>query len=194
VTDPGASRQAERMGGLGSAAVASGSEADFTRIFEAEFDYVWNTLRRLGVHEADIEDQVHELFLRVHRQLARYDRTRPLRPWLFAFAVRITAEYRRLARNRREISGLPQELEDPAPGAEDQLARVELQSQVLRALDTIDADRRAVFVAVDIDGHSGPEVAASLQIPLNTVYSRLRLARDDFAAALRRLQKRRGAP
>jgi RNA polymerase sigma-70 factor, ECF subfamily len=194
VTDLEGIRQAERMVLPCSVTVEAGPELDFAAIFEAEFDYVWNTLKRLGIRDADVEDQVHELFLRVHQQLARYDRARPLRPWLFAFAVRIAAEYRRLARNRREISGLPPELEAPEPGADDQLARAQVQAWVLQALETLSAEKRAVFVAVDIDGHSGPEVAAALEVPLNTVYSRLRLAREDFAAAMRRVQKRRGTP
>ena len=95
-----------------------GATLDFDRLFEAELDYVRHSLRRLGVREADLDDEVNEVFLRVHRQLASYDAARPLRPWLFAFAARVAAEHRRRAHVRREVPGLPLDIEDGAPNSE----------------------------------------------------------------------------
>ena len=45
---------------------ASASAPDLGAIFEEHFDYLWNRLRRLGVREADLEDLVHEVFIKVH--------------------------------------------------------------------------------------------------------------------------------
>jgi RNA polymerase sigma-70 factor (ECF subfamily) len=61
---------------------------------------------------------------------------------------------------------------------------------VLKALESIKLDRRTVFVMVELNGHSVPEVAEALALPLNTAYSRLRLARREFVAAVRRLSLR----
>ena len=72
-----------------------------------------------------------------------------------------------------------------------QLARERKRRLVQIALDEIELDRRAVFVLHDIDGFTGEEVARTLAIPLGTVYSRLRLAREDFSAKMRRLQAKR---
>lgn len=190
MTDPAGPGQEPSVTGTVAAAQVTPT-SDFARLFEDEFGYVYHSLRRLGVREADLEDQVHELFLRVHRQRSQFDPARPVRPWLFAFAARVASEYRRLARNRREVPGLPEELGDASVGHDTELQRIELRRRVLRALEALDFDRRTVLVALDIDGHSAPEMAAALGIPLNTVYSRLRLARSDFKAAFRRLG---GAP
>jgi RNA polymerase sigma-70 factor (ECF subfamily) len=65
---------------------------------------------------------------------------------------------------------------------------------VMRALDTLDLQRRAVFVMSELGGHTMPEIAETLSVPLNTAYSRLRLARQDFESAVRRLQPARRAP
>ena len=63
---------------------------------------------------------------------------------------------------------------------------------MLAALDTLDLDRRAIITMHDLYGHPIPEVATALAIPLNTAYSRLRLARQDFLAAVARRRSTRG--
>ena len=52
------------------------------------------------------------------------------------------------------------------------------------ALAQVELHRRAVLILKDIDGQSIPEIAHALGIPLNTAYSRLRLARADLAGIL----------
>ncbi len=159
-------------------------------LFEEHFAYVWNALRRLGVREADLEDLVHDVFLKVHLRLAEYDASRAFRPWLFGFAYRVAADYRRLARHRVEVLGSHADPTDPA-GAPDRQVEVAQQWRLVHeALDSIELDRRAVFVLHDIDGESAPSVAEALSIPLNTVYSRLRVAREEFGVAVRRLRAR----
>ncbi len=173
--------------GAGDSAVAAGP-ADFRALYEAEFNYVYNSLRRLGVAERDLEDLIHEVFLAFHRGRDHYDPARPLRPWLFGIAFRISSDYRRRAQHRYEV---PEEREvaDATPGADEQLVWRERRPLVLRALDTLDLDRRAVFVMHEIDGCTMPEIATVLAAPLNTLYSRLRLAREEFATFVRRHQR-----
>jgi RNA polymerase sigma-70 factor (ECF subfamily) len=165
----------------------------FRAIFDTEFSYVWNTLRRLGVRDADLRDQSQEVFLVVHDLLPDYDPHRPIRPWLFAIAYRVASRYRSLARNKREIvGGDPAEPEDPAPRADQRLEADEARALLLEAIEGIDLPRRAVFILSEIEELPMAEIAASLQIPVNTAYSRLRLAREDFAAAVQRIRARRG--
>jgi RNA polymerase sigma-70 factor (ECF subfamily) len=168
---------------------------DFRAVFEAECAYVWTTLRRMGVAERDVEDVAHETFLRVAAHLPDYDPGRPLRPWLFVFAMRMARDYRRLARHRREVVGVADE-SAPAAGArpDDALEAREAHALVMRALDALDWDKRVVFVACAIEEREVAEVAASLGIPRNTVASRLRSARGEFTAAVRRLSPRGGRP
>jgi RNA polymerase sigma-70 factor (ECF subfamily) len=171
---------------------ASRSTPDLGAIFDQHFDYVWATLRRLGVRDADREDLVHEVFLKVHARLNDYDPERPLRPWLFGFAYRVAADYHRLARHRVEVLGDTAEAQATAEPADERIARIERRDLFLEALRSLDLDRRAVLIMHDLDEVPIPEIAEMLGIPLNTAYSRLRLAREQLAAAAMRLRVARG--
>ena len=167
---------------------------DFTAVFEGELGYVWNALRRLGVPTQDLEDKTHDVFVAVYKRRAEFDDARPIKPWLFGFAFRVAAAHRRLARMRREVldDGL-----DTRGGAstdddaEDALSRGRDRELLMRALDDLDLDRRAIIVMHDLDGHAMPEIARALDVPLNTAYSRLRLARGELRAAVEK--RKRGA-
>lgn len=164
----------------------------FRFLFETEFSYVWNTLRRLGVHESDVLDQAQEVFLVVHSLLADYDASRPVRPWLFAIAYRIACRYRSLARHRREVRGdAAYEPIDPAPAADQKMEMDQARELLLEAIQGIDLPRRAVFILSEVEEQPMADIAAALQIPVNTAYSRLRLAREDFEQAASRILARR---
>ena len=165
---------------------------EFDELYRAEFPYVWRTLRRLGVAPADVEDLVHDVFVVVHRRLDDYDRRRAIRPWLFGIAFRLASENRRRARNRHEV---PTSSVDPPakePTAEAMLESDERRQLVLGCLQALSLDQRAVLILVDIDGEAPADVGASLKIPIPTVYSRLRVARSRFAAAVGRARLRQG--
>jgi RNA polymerase sigma-70 factor (ECF subfamily) len=165
---------------------------DFGDLFSKEFDYVWFTLRRLGVPPRDLEDVAHDVFMHVHKHLADYDARRPIRAWLFGFAYRVASDYRRLARHRLEQLDAQPEIEDRAPSVVDQVERKQMLDIASAALDELELGRRAVFILHDVEGLSAPEIAETLNIPLNTAYSRLRLARKQFNKSLARWRLRRG--
>jgi RNA polymerase sigma-70 factor (ECF subfamily) len=165
---------------------------NFSTIFRSEFDYVWNSLRRLGVPVRDLEDLAHDVFFRVYERLADYDVARLLRPWLFGFCFRVASDYRRRFSNRREVLNGETETQDTAPTALDRLVQAETMTLAQTALNGVEIERRAVFILHEIDGCTVPEIASALGLPLNTGYSRLRLAREEFHAALHRERLRRG--
>lgn len=152
-------------------------DPSFGAIFETYFSYACRALRRLGVREADLEDVAQELFLTIHRALPDSDRSRPMKPWIFGFVVRHAANYRRLAWHRgREL--------DDTPVSPRIVARLDAKRTVLRALDALDYDKRTALVLHDMEGFSAGEIAGFLEVPENTVYSRVRLAREAFRRAI----------
>jgi RNA polymerase sigma-70 factor (ECF subfamily) len=164
----------------------------FEAVFEAEFSYVCRTLRRLGIAERDLDDVAQEVFVAVYRRYSDYDPERPVRPWLFSFALRVAANYRRLAKHRREVPEPEREVAGKGLTPEGLAARNEARALVHKGLEKLDFDRRVVLVMHDIDGFSVPEISQVLSVKVNTVYSRLRLARRDFERAVRRIQAQGG--
>jgi RNA polymerase sigma-70 factor, ECF subfamily len=179
-----------QRGGVGSG--SSDPPLDLGAIFEEHFDYLYTRLRRLGVREADLEDVVHDVFIKVHANLTEYDRSRALRPWLFGFAFRAAADYRRLARHRLEVLGSSIEPVDGSLPADRRLENGEERSLVETALESVELERRALLLLHDVDEVSVPAIARELGIPVATAYSRLRIAREELTAAVTRLRKARG--
>lgn len=171
---------------------APSTALDLREIFDAHFDYVWTTLRRLGVRDSDLEDVAHEVFIKVHARLTDYDRSRPIRPWLFGFAFRVAADHQRLARHRVEVLGLTSEPVDAARRPDQQMEADDERRLVEAALECVEMERRAVLLMHDADDVPIPEVARALEINVNTAYSRLRLARRDLAEAIERLRSKEG--
>lgn len=162
----------------------------FEDVYRAERDYLWRTLRRLGVSERHLEDLAHDVLVVVHRKLVDYDPARPLRPWLFGIATRVASDFRRRASNvhetpRDDVEGI---VENHTDAPDRMLEDAQRRALVYRALDGLDEDKRAVFILHEIDGETIPIVAEALSIPLNTAYSRLRVAREEFAQQIRRIE------
>jgi RNA polymerase sigma-70 factor (ECF subfamily) len=161
---------------------------DFNRLYEAELDYVWASLRRLGVPSASLEDICHDVFVTAWRKIADYDPNRPIRPWLFGIAYRLASDLRNRAYQQREVLDDEADAVDESRGPHEQAEQAQAKATVARALQQIPIERRGVFVMHDIDGTPIPEIAETFGIPLNTAYSRLRLARRDFEQAVSKMQ------
>jgi RNA polymerase sigma-70 factor (ECF subfamily) len=164
---------------------------NFDAIYQEYFDFVWRSLRRLGVPEAALDDASQEVFLVVYRRRGDFEGRSSVKTWLFGIAAHVA---RRQARTARRHPA--EELPDPAPASpgarspQDEAARREDVQLLYAILDDLDHDRRAVFVMAELDQLTAPEIAEALGVPLNTVYSRLRTARHEFEASLKRRQVR----
>lgn len=173
------------------------SAKTFAGWYKEHFPYVFHTLRRLGVAPSDLEDMTHDVFVVLYRTLDRYDVERPLKPWLFGIAFRLTSDYKQRAFRWREVASEDKKLwqhRDPSEAPDANLAFADEQKIALDALADLDLDQRAVFILHELDGYTIPEAAEALKIPINTLYSRLRRGRERFAQAVEKLlATRRGS-
>lgn len=148
-----------------------------------------HTLRRLGVREAELEDTAHDVFSTAWRRLETWDTSRPMRPWLFGIAFKVVSNQRAARTGKEELTEDMLDFHSPSdrPDAifEGELTR----RHVLAALEQLPLEQRALFVGHDIEKTPITELAQSFDIPLNTAYSRLRLARQRFENVFAQLQE-----
>jgi RNA polymerase sigma-70 factor, ECF subfamily len=166
----------------------SAQATSFRAMYEAHVDFVWRNLRRLGVAESDAPDRTQEVFVVAHKKFTEFEeRGHGPRAWLFQIVLRVASEHRRHKRRHPEDAdgGVAQDRQSIDAHQTNELARREALQQLDRALATVDVDRRAVLVLHEVEEMTAPEIAESLGIPVNTVYSRLRVARVELEAALR---------
>jgi RNA polymerase sigma-70 factor (ECF subfamily) len=116
--------------------------------------------------------------------------------WLFGISMRVARDRLKLAYSRRRvdderaITECIDEQADVSEVAERRQAAVILEA----LLDELPIEQRAVFTLFELDSMTGDQIAELLEIPLGTVYSRLRLAREAFQRGVARLSARdRGA-
>jgi RNA polymerase sigma-70 factor (ECF subfamily) len=165
---------------------------DITLVYETHFRYVWRCLRSLGVPSPQLDDALQDVFLVVQRRLPDFDGNAQLSTWLYAIALRVARKYR--ARTRRDAvpasdeSDAHEELAAPDADQEATLQRSERLLLARAALDALDDEKREVFVLAQVEQMSAPEIASIVGVPVNTVYSRLRAARQAFSAAVEALK------
>src|SRR5437868_10401102 len=157
-------------------------------IYEKHADFVFRSLRRLGVPEGDMADAIQEVFLTVHRALGGFEGRSSLPTWLFTICRSIARDRRRRAYRRYEVSdGTVVEAEpDRAADAPTRLEHRRKLAELERILAAIPEDQSLVFVLFEIERMTGEEIAEALGVPVPTVHSRLRLARAAFRTALAR--------
>ena len=133
----------------------------------------------LVVHDsAAAEDIAQEAFLAALRALDRFDRRRPLGPWLHRIVVNRAIDWTR-ARALRAESTADAAPEAPAPDAPEPF-----DDEVLSALAELGPEHRAVVVLRHLLGYTPGEIATLLDLPRGTVNSRLRRALDALSLAL----------
>jgi len=160
----------------------------FEQVYAQHFEFVWRSLRMLGVEQAALADLSQDVFSTVARQLSSFEGRSSLRTWVFGIAQHLASNHRR--RRARKLDRL-QPLTDahagnePSPHAHAEGR--EAADLVVRFCAELEESRRAVFVLGLLEGVPAAEIAALLELPLNTVYTRMHALRH---ALKRRLDER----
>ena len=163
---------------------------DFDIIYRAWFGQVLRWVRRLGGPTSDHEDLAQDVFVIAKRRLEAFDGEN-LGGWLYRITRNRVRDYRRLKWYQVVNSGVTESADailehrsGPLEILETKRNCVTLERQLLRLRDA----ERVALLLLELDGHSGEEIAEMLGVPLNTVWSRIRRARLKLAASGARLE------
>jgi RNA polymerase sigma-70 factor (ECF subfamily) len=167
----------------------------FESVYQQYFDFVWSGARRLGVSAAALDDVVQEIFMVIHAKLHTVRQPQSLRSWIYGVVRRTVSDHHRAQRTRDASTGAyaitTELLQHGPPTPSDLKERNDQMALLFTLLEEIDWPKREVFMLAELEGMTAPEIAESLEIPLNTAYSRLRAARIAFEEGLARRSARR---
>ncbi len=170
--------------------VCSGSVVSHDRLetmYRAHHQVIWRTLRRLGFSPEAAADYTQQAYLiALERMDDIYQGSE--KAFLFSTAIRLGRTAARKLR-RMDLSDdvdLGSDMGGSAQAADDRQVALQLLERVF---SNMDVDLVTVFSLYEIEGMSSPEIAELLDIPLGTVASRLRRARETFRDKAARLEK-----
>src|SRR3954452_13861166 len=147
---------------------------------------VYRLAYRLTGNQHDAEDLTQEVFVRVFRSLSSYT-PGTFEGWLHRLTTHLFLDQAR-RKQRIRFDGLPDDVGDRLPGREPGPERAwehnNLDYDVQHALDALPPDFRAAVVLCDIEGLSYEEIAATLDVKLGTVRSRIHRGRAALRQAL----------
>jgi RNA polymerase sigma-70 factor (ECF subfamily) len=162
------------------------SDRRLENLVRAYLPFVWRVLRRMGLSEQDADDAVQSVFIAVTSRIDSLVEGSE-RAFLYRTAANVALRVRRTYRRRPDYAPEPlDESPDDMPNPEQLLDERRARQRLDRLLMGLPSDLRAPFVLFEIEGLSQPEIAEALGIPVGTVASRLRRARDVFAQKARR--------
>jgi len=171
------------------AVVAVASNLRLRELFDHNLDFVWRSLRRLGVPSTVVDDAAQEVFLVASRRLADIELGRE-RSFLFATALRVASDARRaVARRGEHVDDALDHIADDAPSPAELADRQRARAVLDRVLDGMDLELRAVFVLYELEEMTMADIGITLELAPGTVASRLRRAREAFQAAVTRLRR-----
>jgi RNA polymerase sigma-70 factor (ECF subfamily) len=159
---------------------------DFRAFYDEHLARVWRALARFGVARADLPDAVQEVFLVAFRKLPEFEGRSKPSTWLVGISYRVASDRRRMAHVRREVDdgGAVLAAQDGRASPDEIAEHGERLRLLHEILATLRPEQREVFVMFELEEMTGKEIADLVAAPLKTVFSRLRLAREAFAAEL----------
>jgi RNA polymerase sigma-70 factor (ECF subfamily) len=153
----------------------------FEAVYREYFAFVWRTAGALGVPQTNLDDAVQEVFVIVHRKLDSFEPMTALKSWLFGITRRVAKDYRRSLRRRGiRVSLTDAQLESHFLDPHVEARQKEALRIVEDYVDKLDEERRALFVLSEIEELPISEIAQLLKMNPNTLYSRLKIIKQDF--------------
>lgn len=155
------------------ARAARGDAEAFERLYRRHLPRV-SALARWFVDPSEVEDAVQEIFIRVWQKLGTFAGQSAFGTWLHRVAVNLLLRRRQNhGRDRRRMAHDPEPLAAVAGPA----SRPDLRVAIERAVDTLPAGAREVFVLHDMEGYKHEEIAGLLGVDPGTSRSQLHRAR-----------------
>ena len=166
----------------------SGEREAFVELMKMFSAPVYSYLTRTGVRASDRDDLFQEVFCKVHRALQKKMPDGPVKPWVLRIAVNTARDHFRRAKVRSvvKLDADAGEAERPAPGADAELAARETARFLEAAIQQLPIAQREALLLASVAELGVKGAAEVLEVPTDTVKTRLRRARATLALAMQR--------
>jgi RNA polymerase sigma-70 factor (ECF subfamily) len=148
------------------------------RLLQSDYRLIWRLLRRLGVPADNAGDATQQVFLIAAERLDDIEEDRE-RAFAFGTAIRVAQSFRRRAA-RESLDDASEAHPSMVPGADELSDQKRARELLDRVLGEMSLELRTVFVLFELEGLTSPEIVELVGVPLGTVASRLRRARERF--------------
>lgn len=160
---------------------AAGDVDAFEDVYKAYSRFVYNVALRMCRNSELAQDVTQDVFITVYNKFDRFRFESSFKTWIYRITVNTSINSLKKGGKMRDKSvefddqfNYGQQTDSVAEG----IRKEENNNLVNRLLDYLNADQRACIVLRSIEGLSYEEIAESLKIPINTVRSRLKRARE----------------
>jgi len=160
---------------------------NWRKVFNVAYKFV-------GRHE-EAEDLAQDIFLKIFRSLATFDRRANFQTWLVSVSRNLCIDHYRSVRKERETIDRDVNAADLSPASVEVSAHVvlersDLAQELRRALQLLPETLRTAVVMRDIQELSYQEIADRLHLPEGTVKSRINRGRHELARQITRLREK----
>ena len=168
---------------------ACGEIEAFQQVYKATSGFVYNVALRITQNSADAEEVTQDVFMKIYHSLKDFRQRSTFKTWLYRVTVNTAINrYRKTKREQKDmldydsLSGVLPGGSSAAEGA----IQSDDETRLRALLNILNPEFKTCLVLREIEGFSYQEIAATLKIPLNTVRSRLKRARQILLEAARK--------
>ena len=161
----------------------SGDMRAFEKIYQSTFSFVANVAYRVLGNREDAQEVLQETFMKVYSNLNNFRSEASLKTWIYRITVNTAINYQRKnAQHRSSLNYRESVTASVGPNAYQELEDRENEESLQKLLNALTPEHRSVLVLRSINGLSYQEMADVLEIPVNTVRTRLKRAREAMLA------------
>jgi len=153
----------------------------FEEIYKASSSFVYNVALRITRNSANAEDVVQDVFMKIYRNLNNFKFRSKFKTWVYRITVNTAINHYRKSskeeKGRVDYDNIIETLPDRHLATEG-ISQTDNEARLNALLDMLSPEHKACLILREIEGLSYQEIAEALTIPVNTVRSRLKRARQ----------------
>lgn len=158
--------------------MAQAGHDKFRRLMEPLVDKMHSAAYRLTGSREDAEDLLQETFVKVYRNIDRFEEGTNPGAWVYTIMRNTFLNNIRSKKSKDTLLFDEEAVERLADTSEPYQTEEDIDAELQSVLDSLPPDMRSALVAREVNGLSYQEIADTMGLPIGTVKSRINRARD----------------